>query len=191
MSRSTRRRNLIALGLVPALTFTMSCGKAAEKAGEKMAEQALEDAGGGNVDIGKDGQIKIETKDGTYESDGQGNVRIETEDGTTTAGSGLPDGWPDDVPVPGDASVTYGSASPEGLMVTLQIKGSPADAFDELKAALDGWAVEDEYSASGSGTDMRSARFVDGERAVTVSIVSDGSGDGSTGTLMYTTGEAG
>jgi hypothetical protein len=190
MSRSTRRR-LLAVGLVPVLTFTMSCGKAAdkvsEKAAEKAAEKALEGAGGGNVDIGKDGQIKIETKDGTYQTDADGNVRIETEDGTTTAGQGLPEGWPDDVPIPKDASVSYGSSSPDGLMVTLTVPGSPGDTYDELTSALDGWSAEDEYSATGSGSDMRSAQFVDGERTVTVSIISNGEdgSDGSTVSLIY------
>lgn len=187
MSRSTRRR-LLALGLVPVLTFTMSCGKAAEKASEKMAEKALEDAGGGNVDIGKDGSIKIETEDGTYQSDGDGNVRIETEDGTSVAGQGVPEGWPDDVPIPDKAAVSYGASSPDGLMVTLTAPGAPADVYDDLKASLDGWTAEDEFSANGSGTDMKSARFVDGERSVNVSVSDDGNG-ASMVTMLYVASE--
>lgn len=183
MNRSTRRRRLLALGLVPALAFTAGCGKASEKLAEKAAERALEDAGGGNVDIGKDGSIKIETEDGVYETDGDGNFRVETDDGVSIGGSDIPDGWPEDVPVP-ESTVSYGASSPDGLMVTLTVDGSAGDVYDDIKASLDGWDVEDEYSSSSAGSEMRTATFKKGARTLTVSAADNGEG-GSGVTMVY------
>lgn len=52
------------------LVFSLTgCGKVVEKASQKAIEKAVEEAVGGEVSIQEDG-IKIESKDGTFESGG-------------------------------------------------------------------------------------------------------------------------
>lgn len=187
MHRSTHRRPLVALALLPALLLFGGCGEASDKAAETAAEKAIESQSGGDVDVDVDnGEVKVETEDGTYESDGDGNVRIETEDGTFTGGSGLPDDWPEDIPMPDGVEVVYGSSSPEGATVTVTGSGSVDELMADFEDALSDWTAEDETTMETGGDTFRSARFVDGEREVSVSV--SNSGGEATAALVYTAG---
>ncbi len=111
-----------------AVTVAMAgCGLAAEKAAEKVVGDAL----GAKVD--KDGE----------------NVTISTDQGAMTTGKDLPlpDGWPKDVPVAGDArinSVIEGEVSGVKTYTIVYLSGDePGALYDELlKAVQDGgWKV--------------------------------------------------
>lgn len=189
MNPKIRRRIAVAT-LLPMAFVAAACSSASEKIGEKAAEKAAENAleqeGGGNVDIDtKDGSVKIETKDGTFESDGDGNFKAEGKDGTITGGTSMPDGWPEDVPLPDGVEVTYGSSTPQGMSVTFSSSDSAEDVFEAVKAILDGWKVEDETSMNTPDTKMRSAQFKDGKRALFLTVSE--SSDGTIGNLNLTT----
>ena len=66
MRRIARSLPFVAASLL--LVGGAACSKAAEKVSEKVTEKAIEDATGGegNVDIGADGGIRIDTEDGSY-----------------------------------------------------------------------------------------------------------------------------
>jgi len=184
MSRSVRFR-LAALAVGPALLFAAGCGKASEKAAEKIAERAIEDQLGGNADVdyGPDGSARIETADGIYETDGEGNVRIETADGTVTGGVGVPEGWPEDVPIPDGIDVQYGAASSDGASIAGNSTGSPAEVVDAFTGALSGWEVEPGSVVDSGDGAMRAASFSDGERSLVISAMA--SDDGTSVSIVY------
>lgn len=186
MHRSTRRP-LVALALLPALLLFGGCGEASDKIAEKAAEKAIENQTGGDVDIDADGGgVRVETPDGVFESDAEGNFSMESEDGTVTAGAGLPEDWPEDLPLPDGVEVVYGSSSPEGATVTLTGTGSVDDLMAEFEDLYGDWTAEDESTMESGGTSFRSARFVDGNRSLSVSV-SDSGGE-ATAALVYTAG---
>lgn len=174
MTRPARR--LAALAVVPVLVLTVGCGKASEK----IAEKALEHQTGADVDLDSNGGISIETEDGSYSADADGNVVIETDEGTITAGAGLPDGWPEDLPIPDGVAITYGSVSAEFASATGMSERSPADLMDDIRAAFAGWEVEDESTTTSTGSEMRHVMLVQGDRTVTVQVITDGEGGSTT-----------
>lgn len=100
-----------------------SCGDG----GDDAAERLIEDASGGDLDVDID-------------DDGQ-SVRIEGEDGDSefTFGTGeLPDGFPEDFPMPDDVSVESGTSvdGGAGFSVGLDYAGSVDDAADFYRDAL-------------------------------------------------------
>ena len=145
--RASRSARFASIGVVTVFGLA-GCGKVAEKATEELVEQAIERESGENVqvDIGDDG-VSIEGDQGSFEvdeegnfvatdeegntitggTDEDGNVVVESDEGTFTGtAGGLPDNWPDDIPVP--AGVTIEGASvietAEGMLMTL---GGTAD----------------------------------------------------------------
>lgn len=145
-----------------ALVLGTGCGAAADKAAEKVAEEAVEEAIGADVDV-----------------DDDGNVQIETEDGSSfSGGSELPDDWPEDVPMPDGSDIEGsfgGSASGE---TTLTVAGSTSlspEEVDEHFAGI-GWQTDSEFSGGAGGEDGFVRSLSDGDRtlAITASSGSDG-----------------
>ncbi|CAB4689733.1 MAG: hypothetical protein F2667_01750 [Actinobacteria bacterium] len=78
-----RRFAMSAAALLLAPAFLTACG--GDDAAESAAEKAIENASGGDADV---------------DIDDDGNVKIETSDGTFTSGQDLPEGFPtDEVPL--------------------------------------------------------------------------------------------
>ena len=189
MNRTIGRR-IAAAALVPLAVVSVGCGKAAEKVGEKAAEKAAENAleqqGGGKVDIdSKDGSVKIESKDGTYQSDGDGNFKYEGKDGTVQGGEGLPADWQKDIEFPDGVKVMFGTSTPQGISVTFTSSDSAQEVFDDFASKLDGWDVKDKTSMDMDSGAVRSAKFIDGERTMSVSVTDSSSG--SSGTVFLET----
>lgn len=133
-----RRASALTAGLVLALA-SVGCGAIAEQATEEMMEQAIESQGGGQVELdGNDGEMTIET-----------------EDGTMTFGSGeVPAIVTDNLELP-SGGVTYASemTGPEGTTAAVGIElDAPGDTTAaDLEAALDagGWDVTSTVSSDG------------------------------------------
>jgi hypothetical protein len=189
MITTPRPLHLLAASAAAGALLLAGCGAASEKLAEEATERAIESQGGGNVEIDTDGDgsINIETDEGTYSADGEGNFNLETGDGSFSAGSGsMPDGWPDDVPLPDDFEVITGSTMDNSEGTVLSATGTSstpaADVVDDMKAALDDWTVSGESNSNSNGVATASAQFetdgrqlsvyateVDGETTVNVS----------------------
>jgi hypothetical protein len=163
LHHSSRRLAVVA---VVGLVGLSGCAKAAEKLAEKAAEKAIEsetslnDDGGvsvesedGSLTVGEDGQIVVEDNNGsvvlTGESNGDGDVVIEGSDGQSIiSSSGIPAGWPSDVPVPNfdkpDEVAAIDAGSGKFFSVAGTVDGDPREAMakyvKELEAA--GWKQE-------------------------------------------------
>ena len=162
MSRSLRSRIAITAVAVGLGVSTVGCGKAAEKIAEKATEKAIESEAGGdaNVDIGKDGQVKIET-----------------EDGSLSINSGeVPDSWPEDIPLPDDLDVASSMSTPDGATVSGMTSVGVDDAMAFYEDALDGWTISGEFNTSGDGASTSSATYERDERVVTISASSNDDG---------------
>lgn len=176
-------RSVAALAVAAALLGSTGCGKVAEKATEKATEKVIENEIGGDVDLNTDGEggVKIKTDEGTYEADGQGNVKIETEDGTISSSAEMPDGWPDDVPVPDDLKVQMGGSqdTPDGLLLSVQGTSStpPAEILETLKSALSDWEISAESTMEASGGTVAGAQWTLDGRQVMLSATSGEDGE--------------
>jgi hypothetical protein len=169
------RRTWLLTGLtILAPISLVACGGASERISEEAAERAIEEAGGGNVEIDADsGEVKIETEDGSMTVDENGNMVIidadgnvvtqsQTEDGATqvstadgmvTTGSGeLPEGWPAPELPTGFTVVqgtTISDSSSNGWTVVAGYEGAVTAACDALAASMSGWTPIGERVASG------------------------------------------
>lgn len=166
-----------ALALGAALVLGAGCGQAADEAAERVSEEAAEEALGGgdsNVDIDEDG-----------------NVEIETEDGSLSTGSDLPDDWPEDIPVIEGATVDGAySSSANGESVhtaSMTTDDSVADVLASYKDALSGWTVDQESTSELNGTESGVLTLSDGDRTAAITATET---DGATTVSITHTGPA-
>lgn len=108
--------------------------------GEGIANQVLEDQG---VSVDLDGE----------------SVTVDTPDGSFTAGSGLPEGFPADFPLPEGAEVAGGVSGIDqyDVVVSFMVPGGVAQSADFYRVALPaaGYKIDNELS----GTDRSNAVF--------------------------------
>lgn len=153
-----------------------------EDLAERITEEAIENETGEDVDLelGDDGQVEIQTEDGSMTVDENGNMVIETPDGTTvvdaegdavnvatpdgtavisqdgetitfegddgsgsySAGTEIPDEFPDDVPLPDGATVLASSVMESNgqslITLTLNVDGELDEVGDSVKEQLEG-----------------------------------------------------
>lgn len=153
------------------------CGKAADKAAERISEEAIEEGiDGSNVDI-----------------DDDGNVDIETEDGSISTGTDLPDDWPEDVPVM-EGAVVQGSYSSSSNGETIHTASFSTDrsvdeVLDFYKDELADWTVDTDQTGDFNGTASGTLVLSKGDRGVTVSAT-DGDDGKVTMTMAVTTPDA-
>jgi hypothetical protein len=131
-SHRPRQSGVLFAVLTSAALVLGACGGGdsdAERA-ERAIEDAIEDAGGGDVDIDLGG------------GDGDGDVRIETDEGVLEASEGgdLPALISDNVPVP-DGWVSGGTSvitvdGQEVASATFTVAAGAKDAFAELRGAM-------------------------------------------------------
>jgi hypothetical protein len=147
-----------------ALVLGTGCGAAADKAAERVSEEAAEEAiGGGNVDI-----------------DDDGNVQVETEDGSVAYGTGdLPEGWPEDVPMPDETEIegSFGGTTASGTNLTVAGETSLSPEEVDQHFAGIGWTTDSEFSGGAADEDAGYVRSLsDGERtlAITAAAGTDG-----------------
>ncbi|MBS3957573.1 MAG: hypothetical protein KGZ40_08650 [Clostridiales bacterium] len=120
------------------------CTAVQEQVAEEVTEGIAGEVVGGNVEISGDG------------------VTIETPEGQVAVGDSatLPDGFPADFPIPGDAVITSStgtsSQGESAFWVNLTRPGTVTDAFEWYKTELPaaGWTIALEVAASqGAGNE--------------------------------------
>lgn len=139
-SRTARTTGALA-GMAVCAVVLASCG-AGEALTERVVEEAAERAAGGEVDINTD----------------DGSVTVETDEGSVSIGGGeLPEGLPDEFPVP-DGLEVFGSISQEGQDGrTVGFQATSQDSFEDLVAYFDdelaagGWTITDNITSDVGG----------------------------------------
>src|SRR5690349_1717268 len=105
-------RAAVVAAMVVATSLVAGCGggSPSENAGEKIAEEAMESAGGGDVDVDIDDD----------------QVTIEGEEGTIKVGTGdVPDSFPDELTI-AEGEVISSVDTPEGAMVSVKVDDAVA-----------------------------------------------------------------
>lgn len=157
MPITARRLVVTTLSMTIALTLPASCSKAAEK----LSEGAVEQQTGGEVDV-----------------DSDGNVKIETDEGSLSVGTGeVPDGWPDDIGLPDGLVIVSGSDIGSGEETLSSVSGTtsstPTEVLEHFESQLEGWEALHNMNSAEGGTTMRSAIFSLGERTIQVAATAD------------------
>lgn len=147
-----------------ALAFLLAgCGRTVT---ENIVENAIEREGGEDVDV---------------DMNRDGSMNIQTDEGELTTSGKIPDEWPEDVPVPEEATVVYSmSMSPDDEKDSMAVMFSVEDAVSDVaamyktKLAGEGWKI--------SGTaDMGGTSMVGGEKdGRTVSVIVTAGDEGKT-----------
>jgi hypothetical protein len=153
-----RARFATAAGLL-ALTTT-ACGSVGEAISERAVEEIAEQAAGQGVDIDVD--------------DEGGRMLISSSEGTLDIGGGeLPDGFPDDLPLPPGhevlGSMTQADDQRSSMTVTTSTTADFTQVVDDLRSGLEdgGWTIED------------TSELTSGDFASTTFRVTRGAWDGS------------
>ena len=119
------RRSLAAAMLAAAALPLAACGS--QQAAEDMVNDAL--GGSASVDMGEDGEVRVDTSDGSYE-----------------VGTGeFPEGWPADLVVIPGFELVSSSSNPDGLTVQFYGEGDQSaavDAYVKDLQANQGWLVD-------------------------------------------------
>jgi hypothetical protein len=197
-------RSRVAWIAVAAIAVVGAAGCSGEDLAERVVENRLEAESGGDVDIDlDDGNIRIESDEGTFEmnADGDGNISIEgsgaegnisidsedgvtvieSDDGTATisqTGAGVPDDFPASVPLPEgfEPQFSQSMSTPEGdgWILGGEMDGSPSEIGDAYLPALESAGFEQVQR-----TEMPDSvifTYDDGTYSVTGMIGDDGSG---------------
>lgn len=157
----TPRRLAVAL-LALAPLVAVSCG-GSDKVAERIAEEAIERETGGSVDIDTDG----------------GSVSVETDDGSFSMGQGsVPDGWPDDIPLPDGLEVLAGSeiTQDDGVYVTItgNVDATAAELGEFYKEELSDWKVVGEATNTMNGVESVMLQMELDLRGFTMNVSSGG-----------------
>jgi hypothetical protein len=119
------RRAVLSFAAALAALSLAACGS--NQAAEDMANDAL--GGSAAVDMGEDGEVRIDTGDGSME-----------------IGTGeFPEGWPADLAVISGFTLVAASNTPEGLSAQMIADGDQTlavDAYVKDLQANKGWAVD-------------------------------------------------
>lgn len=183
----------LALAAVAALALTAcSSEDLSERAAEEIIEQQLE-AEGENVDIDlNDGDVRIETPEGStvinVDDEGNGQIQVEGEDGDVQVqfdeggGVDLPDNFPGDVPLPDGLNVmsasTLDAAEGATFIINGTVDGDFGDATDAYASALESAGfTQQSMTESADGTFFG---FVSAEWNVSGGIYPDTTGAGGT-----------
>lgn len=153
-----RDGRIIATGAFAAVLALGGCGQS--------AESIIESATGADVQIGEESF--------SFESDSNG---FKIEGGV---GTGLPAGFPDDIPEPAGAVLLSTTETVDGLSVTWTWEGLAIEDFDRYVASLRAAGYDEEVTTSamdlGEGNFTRGAILVGKGKTVSVSaFVAEGS----------------
>jgi hypothetical protein len=158
-----------ALGV--ALVVGAGCGGAADSAAERLSEEAIEEAAGGEVDI-EDGSAKVTNEDGSSFEVGTGD---------------LPEGWPEDIPMPEGTEITSSAKGADGSDQSFTVTATTSLSPEEVDAHFAdlGWDSESESSSEAGGETYLSRTLVSGDQRLSVGV-STASGE-TTFNLVLTT----
>lgn len=161
-----QRRMRVGLAVVGMVAVISGCG---EQLAEKIAEDRIEAEGGGDVDIDlDDGNISVKSEDGEFSvktdddgnisiqgsgQGGDGSIQIDSENGETVVegddgtavfsqSGDLPEGFPDEVPVPDGLSIVFAqsletSDGGTGYSVAATSSRDGDDLLDDMMTALE------------------------------------------------------
>ena len=119
------KRALAAAALAALLVPLAACSS--QQTAENMVNDAL--GGSASVDMGEDGEVRVDTSDGTFEY-GTGE---------------FPEGWPADLTLIPGFTLLAGAATPEGLTAQMSASGDQTSAVSDYVKDLQanqGWAVD-------------------------------------------------
>ena len=119
------KRALAAAALAALLVPLAACSS--QQTAENMVNDAL--GGSASVDMGEDGEVRVDTSDGTFEY-GTGE---------------FPEGWPADLTLIPGFTLLAGAATPDGLTAQMSASGdqtAAVDAYVKDLQANQGWAVD-------------------------------------------------
>jgi hypothetical protein len=188
MTQTTQRIGAVAVGSLLALSIS-GCSQLAEEA----VEQAIENESGGDVEIdfdGDDGSLSITGENGEEvnveidEDGGSSSFSGTDEEGNTfemTTGQGVPDDWPDDIPVPpGDAvSSTVMINNGERIITIItevdDVAGANEDYVDQLSDA--GFEIGSTSSFENDGNSSAFTEMTNDAWSVQINSTSDGTND--------------
>ncbi|MCG9479671.1 MAG: hypothetical protein K9H14_05615 [Actinomycetia bacterium] len=152
-----KRLFIIIIAISMTVFLFTGCSRAAENITERMIERAAASEGDDvDVDI-SGGEVKIKGDDGeefSISSDDEG-ATITTDEGGTKITSGesldVPDGFPNEVPLPSDLNIFTSSSTQDGGKQQYAIMsgyegGTGAELFDWYKSQLSGWEIESEQT---------------------------------------------
>lgn len=153
MSKIVRAVVVAGVGLALA-----GCGSAAEN----LTERAIEEAGGGQVDVEMDedgGSFSVQGEDGegSYQVSGDGS---------------MPDDWPEDIPLPDGqvmGSSSFSDDNGEFLGLQLRVESSPEETIATVEGGLQdaGWEEQSRFEQD-SGVTVQYVK--DQNRAVSISV---------------------
>jgi hypothetical protein len=120
-------RRSLAAAVLAALLTPLAAGCGSQQTAEDMVNDAL--SGSASVDMGEDGEVRVDTSDGTFE-----------------AGTGeFPEGWPADLAVIPGFELIGSMSTPDTLTAQMYAEGDQSAAVDAYVIDLQanqGWAVD-------------------------------------------------
>ena len=156
---------------------------------EEAVEQAVESESGENVEIdfdGEDGSLAIQGEDGEaisvdIDEDGESSVLRSTDDEGNTfemvTGQGVPDEWPDDLPLPGGdplSSTVMTQNDQQSLTVSYEVDDAVDAAEDLVNQYTDrGFTTDSTSSFESDGARQSFATLSNGEWTVQITGISD------------------
>jgi hypothetical protein len=164
ISRIRSRSLSIALACVAstALVGACSAGDVTDDAAERVAEA------NGSGDVAVDSS--------------EGRIEVSTDEGSIVAEAGgeLPEGWPDDGPLPDEYTVESAARLDAGTgpvhTVIVRTSGEPIEVFEQIEGGFAGW-TEASRTVSGSGFEaVVMVQYTKGDRTASVTA-SEGTDD--------------
>jgi hypothetical protein len=170
------RLRALALGAlsIPLALGAAACSsdKVADKAADRIAEKIAESASGEGVDVSIDSE--------------SGEFSFETDDGSTSfslGGGKLPEGWPEEIPVPDDFEVKSALATETdgdaGFNAAGTVPGDAGKVFEELAARFvaDGWTEQHKSTGNYGDTTTFSASYDNGTWQVMIGTTQSADGE--------------
>ena len=176
----------IGAALVAVSLAFIPTGCGGSDAAEKLTEKAIEQGGGGDVDINsEDGTVKY--------TDENGN---ETEMNVDGEGASLPKDWPADLAPPDSVTLITSNTSTSGdektMTVLGQADGTVSDYVTAIKGQLEdaGYEITQDSTTAVDDGSYAGLTATKGDQEVTVTIASDASSSAKVSLTMTISGPA-
>jgi len=169
----------VLVSILLTLVFAGGClgQKIADKITEEIIEKAIESEGGEDVDIDlSDGEMTIQTDEGEVNiSTDDETVEIQGDGVEATFGEdvGLPEGFPEDIPVYSDMTINTAWAAEGGYSISGISDKSGDEIFNWYKDKLSGWKTEMESTVNTDDGKMSTMAVSNGTYVVTIMVMED------------------
>ena len=177
------RTRFAAIGMAVALILLGSACSSSDAA-DKLTEKAIENSGGGDVDIdSEDGTVKYTDEDGN-----------ETEMNIDGEGASLPKGWPSDLAPPDSVTLLSSSTSTTGGTKTMTVLGEAEASIDDLVPAIKeqvtaaGFEITQDTSSDLTGGGYAGLTATKGDQELVVAVASDATGSDKVTVTMTISG---